>query len=119
MNSRIRSTGVYDYTKLGRSVILLKSRRALWRYLDRLDRWDKSNGTSFNKAKCWVLHFGHNNHLQHYRLGTEWLDSGQAERDLGVWIDTRLNMSLQCAQLAQKASSILVCIRNRPAGPGK
>lgn len=67
---------------------------------------------AFNMDKCWVLHLGHNN------LCSDGLGKGGWKV---AWEKRTRNMSQQCAQVAEKANSILACVtssvasRNREA----
>ena len=66
----------------------------------------------FSKNKCQSLHLGGNNARHKYGLGKEWLESSPAERDLGVPVDSRLNMSQQCVLVARRANCIVGCIKH-------
>ncbi|TRZ08054.1 hypothetical protein HGM15179_019053 [Zosterops borbonicus] len=115
MDEEIESTinTFAEHIKLGASGNLLEGRRALQRDLDRLDKWIESNNMRLSRPCAGSCTLATTTPCS--RLETEWLDSSQAERDLGVLVDSQLNMCQQCAQVAKKANGILACIKNSMA----
>ncbi|CAM5105034.1 unnamed protein product [Natator depressus] len=98
-----------DDTKMWGEVDMLEGRDRVQSDLDKMEDWAKIK-LRFNKDKCGVLHIGQKNPLHCYRLGTNWLSDSSAEKDLGITVDKKLDMSQQCALVAKKANGILGCI---------
>lgn len=53
--------------------------------------------------------------MQSCRLGAGWLERCTEEKDVRVLADSRLSRSQQCAQMAEKDSCTLACVRTSAA----
>lgn len=68
------------------------------------------NLMQFNKSEYKVLHLDQGNPHYQNSPGVEWIGSSPEEKDSGVLLDEKLDMSQQCVQTAQKANCICIKI---------
>lgn len=100
-----------DDTKLGDVANTKQDRDRIQKDLDKLQQWAETNRMVFNREKCKILHLGKNNENSTYKMGGICLSSSTGEKDLGVLVDHRLNMSQQCEAAARRANTVLGCIK--------
>lgn len=62
----------------------------------------------FNNRKCKVLLMAENNPSHQYMLRSTQMERRLAEKDLGVLMDTMLDMSQWCTIVAKAANGILI-----------
>jgi len=98
----------YWDNKVSGVVNRLEGQDAIQRDLDKLEKWARVNLLR-------VLHMGRGKPQYQYRLGDEGIESSPEEKNLGVLVDEKLNMTQQCALAAQKANHVLGCITSSMA----
>ena len=82
------------------AVDTVEGRDAIQRDINRFERWAQVNLMRFNKAKGKILHLGRRSPRHPYGLEGAVLENSRVEKDLGVLIDEKVNMSQQCALAA-------------------
>lgn len=73
----------------------------------------------FKKRKCLILHLGWVNPGRMCKFGDKGLESNPSERDMGVWVDGKLNMNQQCVQASKTTSRVLGFIKHSTASQSK
>jgi ribonuclease P/MRP protein subunit RPP40 len=78
--------------------------RGLQRDLTSFELWCEEWQLYVNARKCKCLHIGWNPGFAEYSIAGEQVNSENTMKDLGVWIDGRLNFSAHCSKIVSSAS---------------
>ena len=79
----------------------------LQQIIDKLMAWASRWEMSFNVKKCKILHVGAKNPRHEYTMNGNKIPAADEEKDLGIWLDTSLKPTKQCAVAAKSANFAL------------
>jgi len=100
-----------DDTKVYREVCTKDDAADFQKDLDNIFNWSKDWGMFFNVEKCKVMHVGYGNASFPYNINGRNLQVVEREKDLGVYLDSSMKTSKQCAEAARRGNWILGLIR--------
>ncbi|XP_056343063.1 triadin isoform X5 [Oenanthe melanoleuca] len=106
-------------TQMCEAVNTLEGRNNTQRDLVRFERWAQVILMKFNNAKCEVLHLVWRSPKTNFRLGREWKETSPGEKDLGLLVEEKLDMTQQCVLAVKKDICILGCIKSRVVSTSK
>jgi hypothetical protein len=89
----------------------VESVKRLQEDLQLLFKWSEEWLMLFNADKCGVMHIGHNNRGEEFRIGTAVLKVTKEEKDLGVIVSDDLKVSKQCNKAASSANRMLGMVK--------
>ena len=96
-----------DDTKLFSHVASCKNAEKLQRDLNAMHGWNIELLMLFNANKCKCLHYGHNNKQYDYFMGDDPIETSHEEKDLGMIIIDKLDVTEQWVKASNKAKAML------------
>ncbi|KAF4796588.1 hypothetical protein TURU_083014 [Turdus rufiventris] len=108
-----------DDTQVCDAVNTLEGGNSTQRDLVRFERWAQVILMKFNNAKCEVLHLVWRSPKNNFRLGRQWEETTPGEKDLGLLVDEKLDMTQQCVLAVKKSICILGCIKSSVTSTSK
>ena len=100
-----------DDTKIYRALKSLIDTTSLQEDINTIENWSEKWQMPFNVPKCHALPLGFNNKKEGYTVNNTQIDSVETEKDLGIFIDEKLDFNRHVLEIVKKANRTLGCIR--------